>query len=137
MPEQNANGSVPLDVVRQVVREEIAPLARDVTQLRGEFTATPRGVHRAARGRARGHRTTARGVHGAARGVHGAARGVHGAVNQIRGDVTELRGNYTQLREDVAQLAEGQKVLLEDMAEVKQAVRGHEARLTTLERGQV
>ncbi len=73
VPEQSANGSVPLDVVRQVVREEIAPLARDVTQL----------------------------------------------------------------RRDVAQLAEGQKVLLEDMAEVKQVVRGHEARITALERGQL
>ena len=92
--EQNTNGSVPLDVVRQVVREEIAPLARDVTQLRED-------------------------------------------VSQLREDVTELRGNYTQLRGDVAQLAEGQKVLLEDMAEVKQVVRGHEARITTLERGQV
>ncbi len=69
MPEQSSNGSVPLDVVRQVVREEIAPLARDVTQL----------------------------------------------------------------RRDVAQLAEGQVVLLQDMAEVKQAVRGHEARITALE----
>ena len=38
MAGQNANGSVPLDVVRQVVREEIAPLARDVTELRGDFT---------------------------------------------------------------------------------------------------
>ena len=73
MPEQNTNGSAPLEVVRQVVREEIAPLARDVTQL----------------------------------------------------------------RRDVALLAEGQKVLLEDMAEVKQVVRGHEARITALERGQV
>lgn len=87
MPEQSANGPVPLDVVRQVVREEIAPLARDVTQLRE--------------------------------------------------DVTELRGEFTLLRRDVALLAEGQKVLLEDMAEVKQVVRGHEARITALERSQL
>ena len=94
MPEQNANGFVPLDVVRQVVREEIAPLSRDVTQLREDVT-------------------------------------------ELRKDVTELRGNYTELRRDVALLAEGQKVLLEDMAEVKQVVRGHEARITALERGRL
>ena len=123
MPEQNANGSVPLDVVRQVVREEIAPLARDITQLRGEFTELREDV-RGDIAQLRGEFTELR-------------EEVRGDVNQIRRDVTELRGNYTQLREDVAQLAEGQKVLLEDMAEVKQVVRGHEARITTLERGQV
>ena len=108
VPEQNANGSVPLDVVRQVVREEIAPLARDVTQLRGDVTQ-----------------------------LRGDVNQLRADVTQLRGDVNEIRGDVTQLREDVAQLAEGQKVLLEDMAEVKQAVRGHEARITTLERGQV
>ncbi len=123
MPEQNANGSVPLDVVRQVVREEIAPLAGDVTQLRGEFTEL-RGEFAELREDVRGDITQMREEFTQLR-------------EDVRGNITQLRGDVTQLREDVAQLAEGQKVLLEDMSEVKQVVRGHEARITTLERGQV
>ena len=109
VPEQSANGSAPLDVVRQVVREEIAPLARDVTELREDVTGL--------------------------RGEFAHLRGEFTELREeVRGDITGLRGEFAQLRRDVALLAEGQKVLLEDMAEVKQVVRGHEARITALER---
>lgn len=112
VPEQSANGSVPLDLVRQVVREEIAPLARDVTQLREGVTEL------------RGEFTELR-------------EEVRGDFTRLRGEFEELRGDFRLLRGDVAQLAEGQVVLLQDMAEVKQVVRGHEARITALERSQL
>ncbi len=120
VPEQSANGSVPLDVVRQVVREEIAPLARDVTQLREDVTELREDVTELRR-----DFTTLRGEFSELRED----------FTILRGEFVELRGDVTTLRGHVALLAEGQKVLLEDMAEVKQIVRGHEARITALERG--
>lgn len=126
VPEQSASGSVPLDVVRQVVREEIAPLARDVTQLREEFTEL--------RAEVRGDVTGLRGEFAQLREEFAELRE---DFTLLRGEFTELRGDFTVLRGHVAQLAEGQMVLLEDMAEIKQVVRGHEARITALERGQL
>lgn len=51
----------------------------------------------------------------------------------IRAELLPIHDTLDRHGFALAQLAEGQKVLLEDVAEIKKAVRDHEARIAALE----